>query len=418
MGCRNSKREIKPHQPVEGEEEHVRNLLMPQQAEHMTLTQFQRELKGEVERAQESKMMAKDPDRYSLMTSIKAIIDSGDVALVRGRWLVERSKDPEPLASRQDLPAEAFWQASDLRVSADGFWLLEPSERRVMVIAVSYCWWTSTHPDPEGTQLRHLGAVLGSYLDQYRLNLFGKDQVADTAVFLDWCSLYQAPRTGEEQVAFTRSVSTMQLWYTHRKIKVWRISRVPGQEDMVKYEDRGWTTFERDVSEMIHAYDDLIDIARFDAAKNYYQNRMVLQTRREPPTTPSTFREVLKKRRFTHLADVTLVGNLFQQAFLDVMISTQVLAFNDLEWDDSKAIQCAKAIPHCHSLQRLFLEGNRIGDEGAQALAEAIRHCSSLEHLRINNNRIASLGISTLREVWLSAGKNAKYLATHAQSRY
>lgn len=412
MGCGNSRHETSlPQESTEAESSDA----SPRQL----LTQFQKELRTEVERAEESRALPKDPDRYNLMSSIKAVVDSGDVALLKGRWLVERSKS-SPLSRRQDLESEAFWPASDLHVSADGFWLLEPMERRVMVIAVSYCWWTMEHPDPDGRQLQHLGHVLGSYLDQYRINLFGKDQVADTAVFLDWGSLHQEPRSEDEQAAYQRGVASMHLWFTHRKIKVWRMSSVPGPtpEGFVPYQDRGWPTFEREVSEMIHAYDDLVDVARFQIGKNYYQNREALQTQREPPLTPDGFRDVLKTRQFAISGDLDVVANLFQQAFLEVMTSTQVLAFNDLGWDDGKTVQCAKALPHCHNLQRLFLEGNNIGDEGAQALAEALLHCATLEHLRLNNNRIGSVGVAALKQAWQVAGKNAKYLAIHAQSRY
>ena len=50
---------------------------------------------------------------------------------------------------RQELPAEAF---------------IDPAEvATVDVIAVSYCWNSSQHPDPNGYHFRILGGLLESY---------------------------------------------------------------------------------------------------------------------------------------------------------------------------------------------------------------------------------------------------------------
>ena len=68
----------------------------------------------------------------------------------------------------------------------------------------------------------------------------------DAAVFIDYCCLYQEPRTTEyEKKAFKESLYGTQNLYAHQETWTWCMKLLPaGSEKLNKYEERGWTTFE------------------------------------------------------------------------------------------------------------------------------------------------------------------------------
>ena len=77
--------------------------------------------------------------------------------------------------------------------------------------------------------------------------------VSDVGLFMDWSSLYQQPRTPEQSDVFGQSLRAINLWYAHQHTTVWLVTggrAVHGHREM-GYHDKGWTTFEYELSHMI-----------------------------------------------------------------------------------------------------------------------------------------------------------------------
>ena len=57
-----------------------------------------------------------------------------------------------------------------------------------------------------------------------------------------------------------------------------------------------------------------------------------------------------------------------------------------------------RSLQHCHSLQTLNLNGNKIGFDGAKGIAEGLQHCHSLQTLDLKVNEIGSDGTKPIAE--------------------
>lgn len=108
------------------------------------------------------KLNSVSPGHYFEVDALLASVESGAIAPLRGQWLVALHESGGRLERRQDLPAEAFWTADELRQVAtmlgDNFGLL--------FVAVSYRWLESSHPDPEGFHLSIIATVAKLYLGE------------------------------------------------------------------------------------------------------------------------------------------------------------------------------------------------------------------------------------------------------------
>ena len=159
-----------------------------------------------------AKLRAASPSTYFEVDALLASVESGAIAPLRGRWLVGLHERGGRLKRRQDMPAEAFWSAAELRRLAarlgDGF--------GVLFVALSYRWLSRQHPDPDAFHLaivaavakRYLGLAGESFLREMSplLRAFesaGLDEPADFALFWDFSSLHQPPRLGSVAVSST-----------------------------------------------------------------------------------------------------------------------------------------------------------------------------------------------------------------------
>ena len=94
--------------------------------------------------------------RYTEPESIWAALMAGHVRLVKMSWLIAQSKMKRILARRQELPEEAFISIEELkRMYGDG-----NDDGVLPIIAISFCWLTPQHPDPEGKQLATVAAAM------------------------------------------------------------------------------------------------------------------------------------------------------------------------------------------------------------------------------------------------------------------
>ena len=163
--------------------------------------------------------------------SLFAALNAGEVVLLSGRWLLERAGYveshkhimqhsmqipwtlqadhangdlPPPLPNRQQLEAEypdAIISASAVEKihrnflatvheavnEFDGRSAHNDGVVAVPILAVSHCWETVDHPDPEGRTLVLIAAGLARYWP--RFVAWG---LTDVGVFFDWSSMYQS----------------------------------------------------------------------------------------------------------------------------------------------------------------------------------------------------------------------------------
>jgi len=115
------------------------------------------------------------------------VLQRGDIALLRASWLRVQPDDYR-LQRRQDLAPAALLDPTEAAV------LVRRGSRSVGV--ASHGWLTAGNPDPTGHRIALLRRALAKlpHLE---------------ALFFDFSSLYQLPRSAEEQEAFERALGVM-----------------------------------------------------------------------------------------------------------------------------------------------------------------------------------------------------------------
>ena len=68
-------------------------------------------------------------------------------------------------------------------------------------------WRTKEHPDPNGETLDLIAGALKQMWAK-----FEDRRVTDVGVIIDWCALFQAPRTPEQDVVFGVDLKGINLW--------------------------------------------------------------------------------------------------------------------------------------------------------------------------------------------------------------
>ena len=97
---------------------------------------------------------------------------------------------------------------------------------------------------------------------------------------------------------------------------------------------------------------------------------------RRPPLLPSAFAAELEKKSFTNgKDDKPLVKRLYEAAFEEQFGKATKLLYGRLDWGDAEAAQLAEVLASgaAPRLEKLYLHGNKIGDEGCKALAAALK---------------------------------------------
>jgi len=156
----------------------------------------------------------------------------GTIRLISVTWLLRQAPD-FIMPRRQELPEEAFVSSS----------MALSMLRKGLVGALSYRWLTADHPDPKQF---HLKAVL-EYLRQR-----GNGQIMILALFWDFASLPQKPRTDEEATVFAAALKVMAHLYAHSSTLVIQHARLPAgfPSELPTYETSGWCTFESACSQL------------------------------------------------------------------------------------------------------------------------------------------------------------------------
>ena len=109
------------------------------------------------------------------------------------------------------------------------------------------------------------------------------------ALFWDFASLYQAPRTAEQDIAFKAGLKGINQWYAHIGTTVWLITAGADRVKKRTYWDKGWTSFEYCLSMLIKpantsVYKDWPQVV--DLGKEYWGGAQT-QFDRPPLTEPA-----------------------------------------------------------------------------------------------------------------------------------
>lgn len=363
---------------------------------------------------------------YHGFNTIRASVTNGDVALLKGSWLQSYVETGLPIERRQEMPETAYWDPEAAMNFATTQW---EEEGTCFIIAVSHCWLTPEHPDPEGANLRIVAAAAKSYM--------GSLKFADVAIFWDFCSLYQPDSMGHlpqmERVSFSRAFENMPPWYAGLVTMKFLLTRLPvGFEDCTAYADRGWTTFERASASMITPANNIVDLGQMsdtdvsillEAGKKIKQLTHLSDKRiqksiirlndeltqrawpllrkqcrlpRQPPLLPENFSELLETKRWSHASDHSSVQQMYLRTFLVCLQQAEKLNFEGLAWGDDGVKEFARVLFMCRRLQELDLSANKITDKGVRVLAEALPSCARLTSLSLEDNAIRRDGAEYL----------------------
>lgn len=399
---------------------------------------------------------AKLDPRYSEPEDIWQAVRSGDVRLLRMTWIIAWADGDGILARRQDLPEEAFISIGELveiheaaGSNPDGV---------LPIISISFCWDTPAHPDPTGAQLRTVAATMRREREKYcapssrsQVQFWGFQEMG---VFWDWASLYQkdparwhaccggetykpptartveeaaaaaayeASRNDQEYESFQRALKgTMDLWYAHRGVVVYLLTKLPpGSRRTNGYSASGWTTYERCCAEQIKKlsllaakFELLVDLgeeaehelqALSEPDKGSANVCTASSRKRNWPVAPEDFDELIDSKTFTNGADRASVKMLYRRMSTAIFGGIMELGFHGMPpLDVAQASQLGRCLNLCTNLVQLDLQGVGLNNESCAALFAALakRALPNLHSLRLDNNHIGDSGLCALAETW------------------
>lgn len=305
--------------------------------------------------------------------TIKNVFMKDDVALITGFWLTDLGMSRGTLPRRQDMRAEAFL---DMR---------RVSHNNSHVIAISYCWFTRAHPDPHGYQVQIMCRMLNQF-EAYWVD-------SKTGLFIDWCSLYQMPRTNLEQMAHQRGMQHVNVLYAHQDTFVWMLTKVLPHLDIIPYHSRGWPTFERALSQLITMASMVWDLGKLNEdCEDYLSTMRHCVAKREAPKDPKAFEQALAPKTFTQDIDRNFVVERYAITFKAIVLSATQLCYSGLMWNDNDCATLATALPNCLYLTALDLSNNSITAAGAEVLCKYLSYCKILKKLVMEQNKFACMG--------------------------
>ena len=248
------------------------------------------------------------------------------------------------------------------------------------ILCVSHCWATAQHPDPLGHTVVALAdaikreqsvAVSTGRTDAPSYKLMPPTM----AIFLDWCSLCQkdvasGERTPEEKEAFHVALSSMQAWYAHAKTTTFLMTAAtPGSEGTPPYAERGWPTFESQVSMIAKSnqasyWPMVVDVGSESGSCH-----------RPAPPMKAEFAQLLSTKTFSNgKSDCEMVTELYWQTVEALMETQRSFSFNQMGWTDADLRQFCRWLPHCRELTRIRLNENpQFTDAGLAELAATLR---------------------------------------------
>ena len=165
----------------------------------------------------------------------------------------------------------------------------------------------------------------------------------------------------------------MGSWYAHTLATTFSMSVAPAGSSATPYGERGWTTFERQVSQLVKGAS--------AASWRRLADASVVRTVGpcggayiEPPMHPRAFAAALARKTFTNgRSDCELVAGLYYDTLAGSLGHVEELTYMDCGWGDEEVARLAEVLEWAREATVLQLRGNpRIGCNGYAALAAAL----------------------------------------------
>jgi len=319
------------------------------------------------------------------------LITRGAIRLVHARYFADMVKSGRTLETRQVIEekyGEYYWPAVEaLKLWSNPF-------SGFTFVAVSYAWGEQGNPDRFGHLCRRMAEICTKL-------------AGNTAVFMDFMSLYQWPRTDAQDELFKIALSGMDCIYAHAKISVLKLtsSSVPGA---VSYFERGWPYLESCLADAKPGGTaNVYEFPEEWVSDSPWEMPDMLKGRR-PPVHPRKFEECLAAKIITNKADQKKLVQLYKCNF-GALVNGNSLCFQQVGWGPEEAGQLASVLPYfLHHLRALNLSSNRIGDHGVCVLSCVLPHIPELQSLELNYNFIGDEGALALKLVMPQSKKMVK----------
>ena len=318
-----------------------------------------------------------------------------------GKW--ERKGAPTPLPCRQLLEVahpEAYLSTEALQGLHEGFVdVLKGTKHAVKdglsaapLVALTHCWYTPQHADPQGSTLMKLCEELGR-----QLPLMEPWGLKDIGVFFDWASLYQdtldAARTPEQQALYAAALPLMPMLFAHKQTTVFVISV---QETIAPPRgQRGWPLYEEALLRLFkevpapkrytvpdygqcHLWPKLVRVGEADAAASY--------AAQGPPLAPLRFNTELTPKVFSREEDRDVVVADYRKTIESGLAGLSELMLQRRGWGDEELITFAGLLrevemPHVRVLD---LSSNDMTTKGLEALCASFA-AGALHSLEVLN---------------------------------
>lgn len=269
------------------------------------------------------------------------LLRTGAVRLVKLAWLNKNFRvDKKLLIRRQDMPEAAF---------APTHKALEAIDTLGEVGVLSHGWLGRDHPDPVGARRHEIGTIN----DECHQHI--------SYLFMDFLSLFQKPRTEEQDRLFKQALASMHRIYSNDKWCVFRMVAVPDDaENKTPYEERGWCLFETRVS-----FTGALVVHTFDGFK--FGDDLVSPV----PTKPDVFNGKIRTMKFTNGADADTVIELYQQIWPSIVSKSTPL--EGFQWGDAQAEEFLGVLPELTNLKEVDLRDWKGSDEMKEQLSQAMR---------------------------------------------
>ena len=342
--------------------------------------------------------------KYTDPEALFAALEAGGgnaTLILRASWV--KTQRGGRLPKRGDpLPPEATITVTELRDIAKASTCTFGA---LPVIALSHFWRTKEHPDPDGETME---LVVSALEEQWKD--FQAKRVTDLGIVIDWCALWQAPRTSEQAIVFGTGLKGINQWYAHQGTTVWLVTAGADRVKGLTYWDKGWCSFEFQLSMLIKPANTsgMKDWAQVvDLGKPGYAQ---INFARPQLSEPLAFfvGHACGDKTYTNGADRdAIVAPKFRDTIFEVMGGVRELNFGTLKWGDAGVKALGVVLPLCGQLTKLQLHDNAIGDAGVADLVSAGGAMAQLQVIwRLNSLtpclepwQARSLGLTVLFDV-------------------
>ena len=379
------------------------------------------ESRVEMARKEAMAAAARAPEFYVEQESIFKLLENepdrlARVRLLDSQWILDRAAKLESATSDDERKALALPRRQDMErlypeayISIKDLYSLPSNEftGALPIGAVSHAWLTPEHPDPFGEQLLALAAAIRkAQAGELRRQQPGWHAIpsvkpllslpARFALFYDWTSLHQKPRSADEQAAFSEALSYMQLWYVHQKVFALLLTELPPRwASVLGYDARGWPTTERAWTMLSKPNSDRCWPMILEVGSDSGEMP------RSPPQHPNRLANILDTKRFTSpKADKPLVIKLYTETAHSIYGGVHELVFPDSGWMAADFEQLSEILPLCNLCGILVLANNHVGDTGMVAISAALQGGAlpNLRTLDVFGCQVGSSGFCALFE--------------------